>query len=76
MVISLHSKYPYSGKRKRGKGEFRHTERADSNKNSPYACNSQFLLLTLRVYHREDTPSRQKKNKFLCFALDFLYLCT
>jgi len=22
MVISLHSKYPYSGKRKRGKGNF------------------------------------------------------
>ena len=25
---------------------------------------------------REDTPSRQKKENFFCFALNFSYLCT
>lgn len=44
MVISLHSKYPYSGKRKRGKGEFRHTERADSKINSPLRLQFSILI--------------------------------
>ena len=28
------------------------------------------------VYERKDTLSRQKMKNFLCFALDFSYLCT
>ena len=44
MVILHHSEYPYSGKRKRGKGEFRNTERADSNKNSPLRLQFSMLI--------------------------------
>ena len=33
------------------------------------------FFVTLRSYEHEVTPSRQKKNEFFCFALDYSYLC-
>lgn len=40
---------------------------------SAYNVHGFFRIFALNK--REDTPSRQKKKEFLCFALDFPYLC-
>ena len=37
---------------------------------------NKLFSLSFCPFEQEDTPFRQKRNKFLFFALDFCYLCS